>query len=465
MQSLPFELLQGIGSRVERLNDKKNLRETCSSLGGALQALVLEEVTLNIHKSNLQGLGLLRALADPEKKYSRYIRTLNILSLSPHHFPDSNPNPTWKACASSLQLDLDLVGEWLCDSEPGEGHEVCFRCVKVGTLLRPALESLENVRAVRWHWNLKDGLSTQTLVAESLSTLKHIRDFKFSYFHPGPFDGEPPLCLPDLHNLETLSISVSTGFRRTHLMTEKIIDPLLHHLLSRTERLSSLDLDTGTTHYPHFGLPVSFGIHVPSDISHIGLKGCYWSVSLTEGRWGFSKSLRACTHLTSLDLRVGDLGQSHQSIFNVLHSNQIRLRRIVIDSVTDPFLGYIASYSGLECLSIRFQPIRYPGIVTGMTEAEQFFRVILPLHRDTLVNLEIEPAYESEWCFSESNMDALSRCQQLRNLSVKVRTKGMKDSTIKHLLPFSRAHKPNPVVSVFPAEILIATYRNHSIYC
>ncbi|KAK7464898.1 hypothetical protein VKT23_006107 [Stygiomarasmius scandens] len=437
MQSLPFEILQEIGIRVERLNDKKSLRETCTRFGDVFKAQVLEEVTLNIHKNNLQpGINLLHALADPAKDYPRYIRTLNILSLSPRYFPDPNPESDWRVCATTLQLDTNLIGEWLCGSESEEGHG---SCAEVDCLLRPALESLQYLRAVRWRWNPKDGPMTQDIIAKSLSTLEHIKEFRFCYAHLDRYAREQP-PLPDLHNLEVLSISISMGAQTTWTRSEGIMDPLLHHLLSQTKSLSALDLGTGLRP----GLPAVLDACDPSNISHLGLNGFSCSSTRVESERSFSKCLRLFTHLTSLDLRGVDFG--HQFVFEILYSNQIRLRRIVIDCVTDMFLDYIASYSGLEYLSIKFQPIGYSEIVTGVLQAERFFRVLLPLHRGTLVDLEIEPAYESEWCFSESNVDALSCCRQLRNLSIKVKPQGMQvDSTVRQLLPFSRPSELNPV--------------------
>ncbi|KAF9073914.1 hypothetical protein BDP27DRAFT_1317674 [Rhodocollybia butyracea] len=53
--------------------------------------------------------------------------------------------------------------------------------------------------------------------------------------------------------------------------------------------------------------------------------------------------------------------------------------------------GIITSYSGLETLSL--QANWQPG--TG----DSFYEYVLPKHVDTLVELEIMPDYEGEWCF------------------------------------------------------------------
>jgi len=146
------------GLQIDRLEDKKSLRATCSRLNGALRPQVLSSLTLRIHKHNLEsGIALLEALSndsgfsavDRWPLISECVRTLYIESLSPSFYPDPDFG-TW-ALPSLDQLD-STRRDWVRDVTDGlkvkEAHK------KLESLLGPALRSLSNIRSIQYVYHL-----------------------------------------------------------------------------------------------------------------------------------------------------------------------------------------------------------------------------------------------------------------------------------------------------------------------
>ncbi|THU89924.1 hypothetical protein K435DRAFT_968874 [Dendrothele bispora CBS 962.96] len=430
MQSLPFELLENIGALVERLEDRKSLRRTFTTFGHALKPYVLAEVTLNIYKGNLQpGFGLLGALVNQPEQYSGHVRTLNILSLSPLHYPDPDSiykkfDDSYAALEWKSDCDYDSIVEWVSDGQNAPLHEM------LKTLLGPAVKSLHKLEEIRWHWHSKDSSWTLETLAASLSTLRNIRAFTFRYTLSRSFKrNSAPTFLPNLPELKTLSISASQSGKEDVSVCEVVKD-LANHLLPQTMSLSSLHLDTGAW---SFSLPLSqvYDEFDHSNLSHLGLMG--WPVRTDDLAF-----LSASSNLTSLELhRVGN-GDLSGPVFKLLASNGIKLRRLVTDFVTEKTLDYLESYSGLEVLSLKCHR-KFPWIFFEL--AERFYQKTLPLHQDTLLQLDVQAVFVGLWCFSESNVESIRQCRNLQSLSMNITPQGI------HMQPESQLERV-----LFPAH-------------
>ncbi|KAF5362859.1 hypothetical protein D9758_007029 [Tetrapyrgos nigripes] len=368
-------------NRVERLNDRKTLRLTCSRLALILRPFVFKEITLNIHKYKLiPGLSLLRALASPDNIYSQCVRTLYIDSLSPSFFPDPEFKEKEKACKSTVAL-YELARDWVSDGEDRATREY----EELGTLLKPALESLKDLVAVHWCWHHKDEWAVEP-VMQSLSSFRNLRECSFC----DPYLGRPQFAatpFPEINqNLKALSIDISPP---------------------STAPFPLLRFTTPASHSSHSYIDLSlFGFNTlgssrRSCITHLCLN--LESPEVLEIRNYFP-------NLTSLELRSryanGRYHHTFEPLFSGLQSEQIYLRRLVVDILIEPVLDYTGTYSGLEVLSLKGP--KWYSQPTSDESADRFYEEILPLHNGSLVKLEMEPEFESRWCFGENNAEVAS---------------------------------------------------------
>ncbi|KAF5355512.1 hypothetical protein D9758_006415 [Tetrapyrgos nigripes] len=417
MQSLPTELLQKIGDETERLADRKSLRRTCRRLGHVFKSTVLREVTLNIYKHHThQGLSLLHALVDQKDSgyYSSVIQVLHIVSLSPSSYSsqdgsengiviptEHHPNDVEPECTSGL-FSQSIQG--------------LMARVDIMWLLGSAIQSLQNLKAIRWHWRLSDGEWAFKTIISSLSSLQSIKEFTFRYTIPKTLKHEIVIPQIDLPNLETLSISVSSYIEDS--TPHPVMSNLANHLASQANSLSTLHLENETS----YGKPLLTLSNLDvlanetfSDLSRLDLIG--WSLPDN-----FISIFSKFTNLTSLELcRLTSTSTCAFPFYTILGENHVRLKRLVADHVSEATMDYLQSYSGLECLSLK----NFNDNDQNGSWANLFFDKCLPLHRDTLVDLEIHPKVESRWCFGEHNVDAFRRCRNLRSLSVRVECRGM----------------------------------------
>ncbi|KAF5362858.1 hypothetical protein D9758_007030 [Tetrapyrgos nigripes] len=268
MLSLPNELLEEILENVERLNDRKSLRLTCSRLALILRPFVLKEITLNIQKYNLiPGLSLLRALASSDNVYSQCVRTLYIDSLSPSYFPDPEFEGKKKACYYTYELH-ELAREWVSDGE----DRVTGEYEELRMLLEPALKSLKYLMSVQWRWHHKDEWALKT-VMQLLSSFPSLGEFSFCC---APHSGRPQLPvipIPEINtNLKALSVDISIP---ADSLSFEFVAPLFRYLLSHSKCLSALHLDPGYLSFD-YSLLLTFnglGSSRCSSITHLGLGG------------------------------------------------------------------------------------------------------------------------------------------------------------------------------------------------
>jgi len=106
---------------------------------------------------------------------------------------------------------------------------------------------------------------------------------------------------------------------------------------------------------------------------------------------------------------------TESEIFAKLTRERIYLRSIAIGDVTDVFLGYLKSYSGL-LEELKIEPTTAEG---SDSLAKQFYESVLPKHVNSIQVLDISPRYGGEWCYdNETSPQFLARCKDLRSLAI-----------------------------------------------
>lgn len=239
----------------------------------------------------------------------------------------------------------------------------------------------------------------------SLSTLDlhhSIKEFTFCY-DPQESQQALPISLPDLHNLQILSVAVN--------VTTSAFTSLIEHPLTSTSTLKTLHLR---------GEMIQRGRlkkNIPPTISDVRLYGIVFEISQVAHR-----------NLTSLDvghawIPFADLWSPLDGLWNALYRDQIHLLSLVVrlpgeGQDSDSLFDYLESYSGLELLSIHGPSSNVQPNYND--SAVRFYSSVLSMHEQTLVDLEVKPFYESMWCFGTHNVAAFRRCNKLRNLEVRI---------------------------------------------
>ncbi|KAF8193865.1 hypothetical protein K438DRAFT_1934668 [Mycena galopus ATCC 62051] len=131
------------------------------------------------------------------------------------------------------------------------------------------------------------------------------------------------------------------------------------------------------------------------------------------------------SELTSLAVNNHTLQTLHllapapwSELWVTLRAQQIHLSDVATKNVTDEFLGYLGSYSGLQRLTLQ-----YPG-AGSETESDRladiFFDSVLPRHTDSLQYLTCAARFEGRWSFGTHNAGVISRLHRLSQLDVSV---------------------------------------------
>ncbi|KAJ3935711.1 MAG: hypothetical protein NXY57DRAFT_413954 [Lentinula lateritia] len=452
---LPLELLHRIANEVPRLQDRKSLRLTCSSFGEVFRSHVLAEVTLNIHGDNLEhGINFLQTLVDEEKnlkadpvitsKYSRHIRTLYIDSLCPRYFIESEEDFEQRQRMLRYTFEVE-EGARLWSEANFPSEQILIAETKLQSLLKPALESLYRLTAIRWRWHWRDSQWSLDTISECLEGPKlcrNMKEFTFAY-HPSAIDIGKPFPLPNLKQLRVFSVSGA--------IFENDFKKIARHPIM-SNNLKTLHLSQNRIRYSS----IPFDIHIPATVSDLRLHG------LTL------ESIGKVTYrnITSLDLgTLMSTNREWDALWDILSSQQIHLCDFAIHRITrlahhdmDKMLNYFQSYSGLESFSLK-GPMWYdPSLYDSY--AIKFYENVLPMHVETLVKLELKPEFESKWCFGVDNINVLRRCKRLRSLWVKVDHRGLEPELIPERLVAGTLYGDRNSPMLFGSSSAGASYPN-----
>lgn len=172
----------------------------------------------------------------------------------------------------------------------------------------------------------------------------------------------------------------------------------------------------------------------PLNLSHLTLRG--WCARLDDETLPHLRFLESFSLYVNIDWRVLsrlDLDEdaqesllqrtanwcsSNEEIWNVLRQERIWLKEISTDEVNDAFLEYLASYSGLQRLTLSSATADTAKKSDAL--AMKFYRDVLPAHAKSLVSLDVSPVYEGKWCFGKHNATSLLQCSKLTNLKIHI---------------------------------------------
>ncbi|KAJ6528744.1 hypothetical protein DFH09DRAFT_1045450 [Mycena vulgaris] len=172
------------------------------------------------------------------------------------------------------------------------------------------------------------------------------------------------------------------------------ISPLLNHL--HLEMRGSIDLSlTGLSH-----------------LRKLEIKTPYWLETPIVKQ--VSQVVSQSRSLTSLRLEGS---KEWCEVWNMLgDKTSLRLTEIKAGIVTSELLAYLASYSGIEHLTLQWPD----GEDASAQLADMFFQRVLPKHTKSLVELSCAAAYESRWSFGTHNVDVISQLRNLKSLDMSV---------------------------------------------
>ncbi|KAJ7264076.1 hypothetical protein B0H12DRAFT_273122 [Mycena haematopus] len=102
-----------------------------------------------------------------------------------------------------------------------------------------------------------------------------------------------------------------------------------------------------------------------------------------------------------------------------LRVQQIHLTDVATNNVTDDFLGYLGSYSGLQRLTLQY-PDAHMDTESSDQLADHFFGSVLPQHATSLLHLSCAVWFEGRWCFGTHNANVICGLRRLSRLEMSV---------------------------------------------
>ncbi|KAG7086278.1 hypothetical protein E1B28_002242 [Marasmius oreades] len=277
-----------------------------------------------------------------------------------------------------------------------------------------ALNYLQNVRSVRWQLAGTESEQLVTKIFEYLYNLPYLSELHFSSYHsssfPIPFDHYP------IRNLSVLSVQ-GPFCGDSHSVT-----PALFRLITNNPSLTSMSLDVAWSPNPLHSNHLFDSLPPDSFLCLRHLRLPRWHVNIS------SACIRMMPALSSLDVTLlPPTGINNNVLWALLQEEGIHLKDLAVTVVSQELLDYLQSYSGLETLVLSdVESDR------NLHTSDQFYQRVLPKHSQTLVSLSVDARNTQEWCLTRKNAAALQECQELKNLSVSV-----KSMVVETLLSFA----------------------------
>ncbi|KIY63562.1 hypothetical protein CYLTODRAFT_132276 [Cylindrobasidium torrendii FP15055 ss-10] len=108
------------------------------------------------------------------------------------------------------------------------------------------------------------------------------------------------------------------------------------------------------------------------------------------------------------------------SFWHALTHSNVHLRHLTAHQADPPLLQYLHSYSGLVTLSLDLCGFRAGDRRDSDEMADIVYSSVIPLHAESLENLQIKTAYEGHWTLGHQQLDLIMRCSKLSALFVGV---------------------------------------------
>ncbi|KAK7031942.1 hypothetical protein R3P38DRAFT_2926171 [Favolaschia claudopus] len=388
IHNIPLEVLRQITDKTPK--DHKWLRTVCRALNAAVAPAFFSSIVLDVPAEPLKlelGLSHLEALAAGETMWSQYARTIVIKRLSP-----------------GTEMYKSSMGKGTENSVSFEDIE--FVTARLQGCLGPALDALKLIETVIWHFDSDrsdESLWIPEAIHEFIASLPSQIDFRLETDEPG-FARNYDCDFARITNLRKLSIKSSDD------MTLANVCRALSHAVGRSDGLEFLHLEA---RHSSGGVPP---LHSLDDLFP-GLTKSDIQLRLTELRvFRCSIKLDAGTmpHLKSL--RSLWWFDGNWEIWNALRG--VHLVDLHTDQVSDDMLEYVASYSGLKRLVIKYADGQDDDDSNRL--ADKFYESALPRHADSLVALFCRGTWEGRWSFGPHNFEQLAMLRRLESLRMNV---------------------------------------------
>ncbi|RXW23680.1 hypothetical protein EST38_g2145 [Candolleomyces aberdarensis] len=139
------------------------------------------------------------------------------------------------------------------------------------------------------------------------------------------------------------------------------------------------------------------------------------------------KSRPQLSTLTTLEIYHNQI-PTNASIWTILQSANVKLKRIVVDSVPLPLIAYLKSYAGLEKLAISVPAASRNHHnhewewehMNGHVDRSDFYEKVIGRHHDTLESLSLYKfSPVGDWdAQMDADVETLLRCSRLSTLSI-----------------------------------------------
>ncbi|KAL0577812.1 hypothetical protein V5O48_004179 [Marasmius crinis-equi] len=129
----------------------------------------------------------------------------------------------------------------------------------------------------------------------------------------------------------------------------------------------------------------------------------------------WSLSPESMVHFHSLtSLEITGTGMIYGMRWELLQQEGVRLQEIVLCGISESFLNYMSSYSGIRKFHFKGKGHL---VETGLL-ANIFYQSALPRHRVSLEDLAVLPGSSLHWLFEKDTWEFYTHCPKLRTLDV-----------------------------------------------
>jgi len=278
-----------------------------------------------------------------------------------------------------------------------------------------------------------DDAVIQTLVGDAVITLPNLQHFVMdaTYFvAPLPISRLPPLIALTLYG-GTKNISEQAGIDQVSQCVAKS-----HHLSSLTLFRSNGSEPSATTSLHSIFKEFDATKHPPLKLTRLTLGGFYVRFDATI--LPHFKSLQSLVlsdfaepaqpprrrdgtdDAPGVGRALSSCAAPFSDMWKEFRKAGIRLSRIDVAHVSNAFVDYISSYSGLENLTLYVHDLDAQNV--DAKREDQFWEALGGNHGGTLQCLDIYPHYEGGWCFSQKRATGLGKCEELLSLRVAIAT-------------------------------------------
>ncbi|KAK7469995.1 hypothetical protein VKT23_001430 [Stygiomarasmius scandens] len=445
MERLHAEVIQCIIQELDDCKDQARFRLTCRGINALVEPILYEAIEVSMQGRELAPRSslLLDTLSGQHagsrpKRLCRLVRHVKIQSLNP-----SSKLRHRHSVKTEERVSRRRSLSWR--KEKGENGKE--RTLEEYLSL---LGAFKRTKFVTWHiWSKSTEYQTyHEYLFKILGSLPSLHHFTLAVL------GSTTLALPSNLHLKGLhSLCIQSPTPSSPAATNKyVLYPLLS-VINNSPCLKELHLDFRENHHKETIPPkLEDFLEKVSLSSWTRLRALRKSQlqieSLSLQGWDLdfdlkSKNTKALAHLRHLTgLKIMDPFAAHSNLWEVLGREQVRLKRISVNSVSRPMLEYLESYSGVQCLEVSPSVIRdldggdakpcddvdHPHL------APRFYQAVKK-HEESLTVLSIRGCSKGTWCFGIDNAQHMKNCGRLRELSVYVDSKpGAKEDGVGTLM-------------------------------